>query len=112
MSLLSLFSIPKTPDEWRVWSFSNQDSHNRIAEAVHAQKKTILTILALDPIPQSDLAGWLRNHQQMHNEMDSLLNIDSTDLTVPDPSDQRSYSDFVFRHAREHQQAENILGIG
>ncbi len=112
MALASLFTIPKTPEEWRVWSFSNQDSHNRIVEAIHAQKQKILTVLALDPIQQNDLAGWLRNHQQMHNDMDDILNIDGADLTVPDPSDQKAYSDFVFRHAREHQQAEELLGIG
>jgi|SRR5215469_3921898 len=111
MPLANLYSIPRSPQDWNNWSFNNADSHRRIIEAIFNKSKLQLNYLITDPIPFQAIEDWLRNHQQMHNEMDSVLNIDSSDLTIPQFNDPLQMEIFIFSHADEHKTAEDLLGI-
>lgn len=112
MPLINLYAPPKNEADWHAWSFSNADSHVRIIQAIFVKYGQTLTGLSIDPIPWHNIADWLRNHQQMHNEMDSALGIDGNDLTIPDFHDRLSMEVFIFSHADEHRSAENMLGLG
>ncbi len=111
MSLASLYNVPRDENDWYVWSFANQDSHTRIAEALLSQKNIQTTVLALDPIPSFAIEEWLRRHQQMHNEMDGALGIDASDFTIPDFRNAAEVEQWLRAHADEHTEAENMLGI-
>ena len=111
MSLASLYSVPESPGDWHVWSFANADSHLRIIQAIFAQQKQELPYLSVDPIPWDSLSDWLRNHQQMHNDMDGVLDIQSSDFTIPSFRDRADMEAFILAHADEHRSAEQALGL-
>lgn len=111
MPIANLYTIPQDKIDWSQWSFSNADSHRRIIEAIYNKFKISLGYYVVDPIPFESLPDWLRNHQQMHNEMDTILNIDSSDLTIPQFQNPRENEVFIFSHADEHKTVEDLLGI-
>ena len=111
MPLASLYTLPETREDWNNWSFANADSHLRIIQAIQAQQNTPLPYYSVDPIPWESMSDWLRNHQQMHNDMDAQLNIESSDYTVPDFRDRASMLAFILAHADEHRDAEGRLGL-
>ncbi|HEV2225074.1 MAG TPA: hypothetical protein VGR84_18930 [Candidatus Acidoferrales bacterium] len=111
MAIALLYTLPRDQRGWHDWSFSNADSHVRIVEAIQRQYGQTLSSLVLDPIPWHAIGDWLRNHFVMHAEMDSVLGIDSSDLTIPDFTDRLSMEAWVLQHADEHRDAENQLGL-
>jgi hypothetical protein len=111
VSLVNLFNLPKTQDEWNIWSFSNADHHRQIIAAIGVQKSVRLNEFILDPIPFHDLAGWVYNHQSMHNDMDGVLSIAGFDLTGLDPQNEGQVAAWIRLHAIEHQSAALSLGI-
>ena len=113
MSLAVLANIPDPNDErtFDLFSFSNQDSHIRIANAAFAQKSTSLSIYVLDPMPFPDLGAWLANHQQMHNDMNGISGVQGVDLTSVDWTDEEQRVNWTRLHWAEHQQNEQFWGI-
>lgn len=113
MSLATLQNEPSTHDEatFAEFSFSNQDSHNKIVNAVFSQKGISLPIYTLDPIPLFDMGVWLRNHQQMHNDMNGVTGVSGNDLSSVDWNNEEQKSYWMQLHWAEHQQNEQALGI-
>ena len=113
MSLANLLNVPAPNDEnaFHEFSFSNQDSHNRIVNAIYGQKGTSLSIYVLDPMPFFDMGVWLRNHQQMHNDMNGVTGIAGNDLSSVDFNDPEQAAYWMQLHWSEHQQNEQLLGL-
>lgn len=114
MSLATLLNVPAADDRnaFDEFSFSNQDSHNRIISAIFTQKGTSLAVYVVDPMPLEDIGVWLRNHQQMHNDMNGVTGVAGNDLTSVDWNDDQEKAYWMELHWSEHQQNEQILGIG
>ena len=111
MSLANLFNAPDADEDFLVWSFSNQDQHNRIVTAIAAQKKVDIPQFPLDPITMDDFPGWARQHQEAHNNFTQILGIGGVDLTDVDLKDPGELAAWIRLHAEEHRQAAQILGI-
>lgn len=113
MSLANLLNIPNISDQngFNEFSFSNQDSHVKIANAIFTQHSASLAVYTLDPIPFHDVGAWLRNHQQMHNDMNSVTGVVGNDLSAVDWNDPEQSAYWAQLHWSEHQQNEQILRI-
>lgn len=112
MGLANLANVPRTPQEFAVFSFSNQDEHFKTAQAILAQKNVTLPIYPVDPINFDALGIWLQNHQQMHNAMNGLLNTSGSDLTAVDFRNPEQVAAWIELHFAEHQRWVQILGTG
>lgn len=109
MNLSDLVHVNRTPQEWRSWSFSNQDHHTTISDALFRQKGVAVSRYPLDPIPpeRSSLTGapgasWLYNHQGWHNEINGALGTQGVDLTAVDFSREDQAETWAWLHYREH----------
>ena len=111
MSIASLFNVPETGDFWNVWSFANQDHHRIVCDAIFKQKSQFLPLYILDPMPLSDLSDWGRNHQQAHNDVNSILGTPGFDLTGLDLDNAGQVAAFIRLHATEHQVWAQQLGV-
>jgi hypothetical protein len=115
MSLATLFNVPTgTGDQtaFDEFSFSNQDSHNKIIAAIFAQKNITLTIYQVDPMVfEGDVWLGSLDHQAMHNDMNGVTGVLGNDWTSVDWNDPQQASYFHQLHGAEHQQNEQILGI-
>lgn len=111
MALATLFNIPKTRQDWLEFSFSNQDSHNKIAIAIFQKYGISIQGYPLDPIPWFELQTWARNHQQWHNDQNAILGIGGADLTIGNLDRQDEIANFIRLHGNEHLLAETQLGV-
>lgn len=108
--LAALWNLPTTPETLSWFTFSNQQHHAAISGSVWSQLGLVLPQWPLDPLPP-DQTTWLYDHQQMHNQQNAVLGIVGNDLTELDFHDISQLTDWIELHAREHQQAAEILGI-
>ena len=109
--LVALLNVPRTDQDWAIWSFAHVQSHLAIIQAVSAKGGAALTSYQLDPIPQDDLPNWLERNQQAHNDMNGAVGAQSSDLLDTDLTDERERQSWVYLHFLEHQTAEQKLGI-
>jgi len=110
MGVAVIYEMP-TGQNLGLWSFNHAAHHIDIVRLSFNILGARLSTFPLDPIRPDDMAAWLRNHQQMHFEMDALLGIQSSDLTGVDFSSPESLTDWIQLHAQEHYQAGQILGV-
>jgi hypothetical protein len=114
MSLATLLNLPTTNHLIQQFSFANQDSHRKIADAVFAQMKgMVIPVFAVDPIPlfPGGLLDWSLSHQAMHNVQNEILGIQGEDLTSLDFQDEAQLSSWILQHFNEHYLAESKLGV-
>lgn len=118
MSLANLSVVSATPQEWAVWSFSNQDQHVNVSRALFMKMGTAIPRYPLDPIPPEPDArngapggSWLYNHQQWHNLINSALGVGGVDLTAVDFSRIDQSQAWIWLHLKEHQAWALALGI-
>ncbi len=110
--LASLYNAPRTADDLNEFSFANADLHARQVQQALAQRNVVLTSYTLDPIPTT--AGrdeWLQRHQQMHNDINSLLGITGSDLSELDWTKPSEVASWAYLHAQEHQLAATALAL-
>jgi hypothetical protein len=111
MSVANLYNVPRSPQEWSVWTFSNANSHILIVQAMRDQLKVKgLETFALDPLPQTDFANFLLRHQVMHNQL-AILGIAVSDYTGVNPEDLQGLEFLWFLHGNEHRLAHQRLRI-
>jgi hypothetical protein len=113
MSLATLLNIPSAQREntFHEFSFSNQDSHVRIINAVFAKMGTALPLYVMDPMPLWDLGIWFRNHQQAHNDMNAATGVAGNDLSSVDWRDPQQAAYWIELHWNEHLRNEMKLGL-
>ena len=109
--LVALLNVPRTEQEWAIWSFAHKQSHLAITKAVAAKGGAELANYQLDPIPQDDLPNWLARNQEAHNDMNGAVGAQSSDLLDTDLKDERERQSWIWLHFLEHQTAEQKLGI-
>ena len=104
--LPALENIPKTDSDWKIWAWHHRDSHNRIRSGVFKQKGVILTDYQVEPINPNDMTSFLQNNSNLHDDMNSALGLQSTDLQDANLGDERELAAWIKLHALEHFYAE------
>lgn len=106
-----LLNAPKTKDEWDRFTLHHRTSHDLIRQAIRAQSGTDLPDLVLDPIALDQPKQWLQANQQLHTDMNTVLQLPSIDLEDIDVTQENQLQAWVFLHYQEHRTAEDRLGI-
>ncbi len=117
MSLVTLSAVNRTPQEWSVWSYSNQDHHIVVSNTIYSMQSILLPSYPLDPILSEDGSSsapgmdWLYNHQQWHNAINAALGTTGVDLTSVDFSRQDQAEVWAWLHFSEHLRWNARLGL-
>ena len=111
MALATLYNVPTNQNEMNIFSFSNQDEHNKIAAAILLRYSTSVPSFVLDPIPIFSMGVWLQQHQLLHNIMNGIAGSNSDDLTDVNFRDQNQLTEWIWIHAQEHYQVSNFLQL-
>lgn len=111
MTLATLYNIPNDENSLAEFSFTNADEHTKIARAVLTNYAVTLPLFVLDPVPLFDMGAWLYQHQQAHNQQNSVLGIAGNDLTDVDFTSPDQIANWIQLHVAEHIQAANILRL-
>jgi hypothetical protein len=106
-----LYNVPKSQEDWNIWSLSHAASHTKILQAIKIQKSQSLSQYQLDPIPFNAFDIFLNNNQQAHNDMLNALGISGSDLQEVDVKNENQLRAWVYLHAKEHADAEGSLKV-
>jgi len=109
--LPGLLNMPFGQQAMTTWSFNHADEHTQIILAITRKGGPALTQRILDPIANFNFKNWLWSHQQTHNEMNSILRIQGSNLSDVDFEDQDELDAWVQLHYAEHSQANLKLGL-
>jgi hypothetical protein len=110
VSLAQILYPPPTDRGFQEWATAHDRQHEAIAQAIKETKGIVVEYLPLYPVNENDLDNWLRQHQQMHNEMLAALGIPGTDLSVLDLKDKPQADSWFFTHYLQHQQVAQACG--
>jgi hypothetical protein len=106
-----LYNNPQTPEMWDQWEWHHRLSHDAIRRAILQQKTITLTDYDIQPIAPQDMLGFLQRNSQLHIEMNGVLNAPAQDLEDVDFQVENQRVNWLWIHAKEHETAENLLGI-
>lgn len=109
--LCDLLVVPQSQTEWSKWSFAHRDQHNLIRQAIQKQYGVSLTEYLIDPIAFENFADFLDNNQELHNDMNSVLLLQSSNLQQIDYNNKSQLEAWIYLHRREHEAAAFKLGI-
>jgi len=114
--LATLFNIFQDEIGMNQFAFANADLHRRQNIAIYQKQSLapgVLPYYVLDPITMGpDLVNWLQLHQDLHTQVNRVLNIAGNDLSDVDFKNPEQLASWIFLHAQEHLQVANKLGIG
>lgn len=110
--LAALLNIPKTEQDWDIWSLSNYDAVNQVNGAILRIYGVNLPQYQLQPIPFNDINSWLNNNQQAHFAFTSVLRQQANDLLGVDFKDENQKEAWIYLNYKELQDACMKLGIG
>jgi hypothetical protein len=105
-----LENIPKTDSDWKLWAWHHRDSHDRIRAAIFRKQGSVLTDFQIEPINPNDMTSFLQNNTSLHDDMNSALGLQSTDLQDANLGNERELSSWIRLHWQEHQYAEAASG--
>lgn len=108
----ALFNVPGTDEERAIWSFAHMAHHRDILRVIYQVTGIALPEYCLDPVDINDTSVWADQHQQMHSQMDLILDISQNNLDDWDWKNKATLGGVVFLNASEHYQAAAILEIG
>jgi hypothetical protein len=111
--LADLYNVPSTTEEMLRWSFSHQDAHIKINNAIFKKYGLELQTYILDPAPDfksPEFETWLQNNQASHTDFDSVLGISGNDLSSLDVKQKDQVETWIRLHAFEHILAQQRLG--
>lgn len=108
--LPALNNIPHSSEDWAHWSWHHRDSHDRIRKAIGKTLNVSLGDYQVEPINPNDLTDFLQNNSQLHDDMNSALGLQSTNLQDANLQDEHEMAAWIKSHAQEHYYAEAKLG--
>lgn len=109
--LAALLNTPRTPEDWKWFSFHHAQDHMEIAQAINAKQGTNLQNYIIDPISPAALDLFLENNQQYHVDMNNALGLPSVDLEETDLTNAKQLQAWIWLNYLEHQSARETLGI-
>lgn len=95
MPLFQLLEIPKTPENWELYTFSLRDQTDNIRQAIQKQKNINLAEYQLYPVDFNKTQDWLTNVQQSQEDINSVLGLQSVDLESVDLKDEKQLQSWV-----------------
>lgn len=110
--IAGLYNVPSTQPELDTWAFAHAAHHTDINRVLFQQFGIQLVSYVLDPLDPNNSEIWLYQHQQMHQQLDEVLQISGFDLLDVDLKDKNEFAGWIFLNASEHYQAAQILEIG
>lgn len=110
--LAALLNVPRTNEEWAIWSWSHRASHDAIRQAIQSQLNINLVDYQVDPMDPHDIAGFLQRNSQLHLDATAAVGLQSHDLQDVNLSNESQKISWIFVHAQEHYDIESALGIG
>lgn len=110
--LASLLNIYHTDDDRNWFSFNHRLSHDRIRQAIKAKYGYNLTDYQIDPFDSNNTQLFLQNNASLHTDMNAALHLQGIDLFDTDLTKDNERSAWTYYHWKEHNDAENKLGIG
>ena len=108
--LPALSNIPHSDEDWKIWAWHHRDSPNRIRRALKKVYGVDLTDYQVEPINPNDMSSFLQNNSALHDDMNSTLGLQSTDLQDADITKPNELASWIKLHAQEHYYAESKLG--
>ena len=111
MSLAQLLVIPQGPHGFEEWTFWHYQHHLAIIGAARQVKGVNLTLYPIWPFSPGNPEGWLLAHQQQHNDMDALYNVNGADLSTLDFTNAKEVDAFLFLQFQEHQSVAKLCGL-
>ena len=111
MPLADLLNIPHSIEDWNQFSFNNRNQITAIRQAIKAQKNINLTEYNIDPIDFNHFQDFLENNSQAHDDFNSVLGLQSSDIEELDPKDEKSLSSWIFTQYQELYSASAALKI-
>ena len=109
--LANLLVAPQTELQWSRWSFDHRDQHNLIRQAIRNIYGVSLTEYPIDPIVLEDFSQFADWNQQMHNDFNGVLGLQSSNLQQVDIRNKAELEAWIYLHRREHEAAAFKLGI-
>lgn len=110
-ALASLYNVPSNDQERAQWAFAHMAHHRDISRKIYELLALALPEFILDPIDPDNIGTWEYQHQQMHNDQNTILSIAGFDLTGLDWKNPNELAGWVYLNGIEHRQAANILEI-
>ncbi len=101
---------PPTDQGLAEWFHAHIRHHEAISDAVRETRGIRLEIFPIFPGRAQDYQ-WSRDHQTMHNQMNSALGVSGTDLTEFDIKDKRKADAWFFLHYMQHLAAATATGL-
>jgi|SRR5208283_115642 len=108
--LPALANDPQTDAEWSRWAWDHRDSHDRIRAAIKRKLGKDLRDYQVEPMTIASLDLFLQNNSQMHDDMNTALGLQSSDLEDANFGDSKERSKWIKDHYLEHQYAEEKAG--
>jgi hypothetical protein len=110
MSLAQIENPPQNAADKAVFDFCHQDLHRRLIDYLQPLNPQVMDAWVLDPFDAGSEVN-VYQHQNMHNQIDSLLNTpnyDMTELTWDDPGSRASWVD---NNYQSHLNYAQIVGF-
>ena len=111
MPLVDLLNVPRDQNGWENYSFANREQLNAIRQAIFTQKNINLTEYQLYPINFNDFTSWLENVQHAHDDFNSVLGLQSSDIESVDPKNPQQLEAWIYLVYQEVFDASAALKI-
>jgi hypothetical protein len=108
--IAGVLNVPKTAEEWATWTFNYQNTVHEI-DAKLQSLGVFVPQYQLDPLPPDDKDDWLSRVQQSHNDFNTALGLQGSDLSSVELSDVRQLEAWVWLLYLEISTARLALGI-
>ena len=109
MGLANLFRPAPGDDGWQEFWFNNWIDHQDIQQAVNKLKGLNNEVYQIDPWNEQAKDAILLRHQFFHNDMNSALGLNGSDLTSLDFKDKEAVKGWIYSHYLEHQSVRLFL---
>lgn len=109
--LANLINVPNSSESWEEFFFNNRQQLTEIRQAIMAQHNVNLTEYVLYPVSEENFQGFLQANQQTHEDFNSVLGLQSSDLETVDPKDAKQLQNWVFLNYQEIFSACSALKI-
>lgn len=93
------------------FSFNHRKDHEEIRQAIQKIYGVNLPQYPIDPFSPNDMLRFLQYHQSYHNDMNSVLGLQSNDLSTADFANKEQRDSWIWLNWIEHTAAREKLAI-
>lgn len=110
--LAAVLNVPRSEEDWAIWSYANYDALNQIRAAILTQRGVRLPEYVVEPIPFQSIDVWLSNIQQANNDYSSALGQQGNNLTGVDFNNENEKESWINLNFMSLRAACSTLGLG